>query len=251
MELGGTDQTFNLLMGRDDPDARTGSRRRSVLTMPLLVGTDGAQKMSKSLGNHIGITEPPAEMFGKTMSIPDDAARAWYDLLLGAAPPAGLGPRDAKRALARALVERFHGPAAARRRRPRFERVFVARELPADVEEAGVPAADGVVHLPALIAAVFGGSRSEARRAIAAGRREARRRAGRAGRARRAAERARRRACCRSASGASGACAWRDGPHRACCDSTRGRRADRRPHRGRPRGRAPERRDRRRGRACS
>jgi tyrosyl-tRNA synthetase len=168
VELGGTDQTFNLLMGRAVQTAY-GQRPQSVLTVPLLVGTDGAQKMSKSLGNQIGITEPPADMYGKTLSVPDAVLATWYDLLLGSAPPAGVGPRDAKHALARALVERFHGEAAAAEAAAAFERVFVARELPSDVEEAVVTPANGVVHLPELIASVFGGSRSEARRAIAGG----------------------------------------------------------------------------------
>ena len=107
VELGGTDQTFNLLMGRAIQSAY-GKPQQVVLTMPLLVGTDGVEKMSKSLGNHIGVTDPPAEMYGKTLSIPDAAMPSWYDLLLGSAPPEGVSPRDAKRALARALVTRFH-----------------------------------------------------------------------------------------------------------------------------------------------
>jgi tyrosyl-tRNA synthetase len=168
VELGGTDQTFNLLMGRAIQSAY-GQPPQVVLTMPLLPGTDGVQKMSKSVGNHIGITEPPDQMYGKTLSLPDEALGTWYQLLLGSAPPAGVSPRDAKHALARALVERFHGPEAAHAAAEGFERVFVARELPSDIEEAVVPVSNGAVHLPELIASVFGGSRSEARRAIAAG----------------------------------------------------------------------------------
>ena len=117
VELGGTDQTFNLLMGRAIQSAY-GKPQQVVLTMPLLVGTDGVEKMSKSLGNHIGVTDPPAEMYGKTLSIPDAAMPGWYDLLLGTTPPEGVSPRDAKRALARALVTplpRTRPP----RRRPR------------------------------------------------------------------------------------------------------------------------------------
>src|SRR5215212_3824952 len=108
VELGGTDQTFNLLMGRAVQSAY-GRPQQTVLTVPLLAGTDGVQKMSKSLGNHIGITEPPGDMYGKTLSIPDAALGEWYDLLLGEPVPAGTNPRDAKRALARALVTRYHG----------------------------------------------------------------------------------------------------------------------------------------------
>jgi tyrosyl-tRNA synthetase len=167
VELGGTDQTFNLLMGRGIQTAY-GQPPQAVLTMPLLPGTDGEQKMSKSVGNHIGITEPPSEIYGKTLSLPDAALPAWYDLLLGAQPSIELGPRDAKRALARALVERFHGPEAAAEAEAGFDRVFVSRRLPQEIDEA-VISPNGPVHLPELIAELFGGSRSEARRAIAQG----------------------------------------------------------------------------------
>jgi tyrosyl-tRNA synthetase len=168
VELGGTDQTFNLLMGRSIQSAY-GQPPQIVLTLPLLPGIDGVQKMSKSVGNYIGITEPPAQMYGKTLSLPDSALPRWYELLLGAEPPEGVSPRDAKHALARALVERFHGPEAAQAAAEDFERVFVARELPEDIEEAVVTASNGAVHLPEVIASAFGGSRSEARRAIAGG----------------------------------------------------------------------------------
>ena len=107
VELGGTDQTFNLLMGRSLQSA-FGQEPQVVLTMPLLTGLDGAQKMSKSLGNHIGVTDPPDEMYGRTMRIPDEQIAPWFSLLLGGEPAVDLGPRDAKRALARALVTRFH-----------------------------------------------------------------------------------------------------------------------------------------------
>jgi tyrosyl-tRNA synthetase len=168
IELGGTDQTFNLLMGRAIQSAY-GQTPQLVLTMPLLPGIDGAQKMSKSVGNQIGITEPPDQMYGKTLSVPDAAMPQWYELLLGAEPPEGVSPRDAKHALARALVTRFHGEEAAEAAAAGFERVFVAGGLPEEIEEAVVPASNGAVHLPELIASVFGGSRSEARRAIAGG----------------------------------------------------------------------------------
>ena len=132
VELGGTDQTFNLLMGRAIQSAY-GKPQQVVLTVPLLVGTDGVEKMSKSLGNHIGVTDPPDEMYGKTLSIPDAAMPSWYDLLLGSAPPEGVSPRDAKRALARALVTRFHGEAAAAEAEAAFDRVHIAREVPEDM----------------------------------------------------------------------------------------------------------------------
>jgi tyrosyl-tRNA synthetase len=168
VELGGTDQTFNLLMGRAIQTAY-GQPPQVVLTMPLLPGTDGVQKMSKSFGNHIGITEPPDEMYGKTLSVPDAALGQWYDLLLGRRLPEGESPRDAKRALARALVERFHGADAAVAAEAAFDRVFVSRDLPEEIEEAVVRSSNGVVHLPEVIADAFGGSRSEARRAIEGG----------------------------------------------------------------------------------
>jgi len=168
VELGGTDQTFNLLMGRAIQSAY-GQAQQSILTVPLLAGTDGVQKMSKSLGNHIGITEPPGDMYGKTLSIPDASLGEWYDLLLGSPAPTDLGPRDAKRALARALVTRYHGAEAAAEAEAAFDRIFVAHELPEEIEEATVSADGGQVHLPELIASVFGGSRSEARRHLASG----------------------------------------------------------------------------------
>ena len=168
VELGGTDQTFNLLMGRSIQSAY-GQAPQLVLTMPLLPGVDGVQKMSKSVGNQIGITDPPDQMYGKTLSIPDAALGQYYELLLGVEPPADLSPRDAKHALARALVARFHGEEAAAQAAEGFERVFVKGDLPSEIEEAVVPVSNGAVHLPELIASVFGGSRSDARRAIAGG----------------------------------------------------------------------------------
>jgi tyrosyl-tRNA synthetase len=168
VELGGTDQTFNLLMGRA-VQAAYGQPPQVVLTMPLLTGLDGTLKMSKSFGNQIGITEPAEEMYGKTLSIPDAQLSSWYELLLGRPAPSDVGPRDAKRALAREIVARFHGLEAAAEAEAAFDRVFIAREIPEDVEEASFSVADGTVHLPELIASVFGGSRSEARRALAQG----------------------------------------------------------------------------------
>jgi tyrosyl-tRNA synthetase len=168
VELGGTDQTFNLLMGRA-LQTTYGQKPQVVLTVPLLTGIDGEQKMSKSYGNDIGITEPPGEMYGKTLRIPDTLLDSWYDLLLGARPPEALSPRDQKRALARALVTRLHGPAAAAEAESGFDRVFIAHELPDAIPDAAVTANGGMVHLPEVIATVFGGSRSEARRKLTQG----------------------------------------------------------------------------------
>jgi tyrosyl-tRNA synthetase len=163
VELGGTDQTFNLLMGRAIQSAY-GKPQQVVLTTPLLVGTDGVEKMSKSLGNHIGVTDPPAEMYGKTLSIPDAAMPQWYDLLLGTTPPEGVSPRDAKRALARALVTRFHGEPAAAEGEAAFDRVHIAHEVPDDIPIVYLDTASA--HIPELLANELGMSRSEARRNI-------------------------------------------------------------------------------------
>ena len=168
VELGGTDQKFNLLLGRDIQRAY-GHPEQVALTMPILPGTDGEQRMAKSLGNYIGVTEAPEEIYGKTLSIPDTAMATWYELLLGRPLPAELGPRDAKRALARDLVARFHDEDAAQRAEAHFDRVHVSREVPEDIEEAAFEAADGVAHVPAVLEAVFGMSRSEGRRILAQG----------------------------------------------------------------------------------
>jgi tyrosyl-tRNA synthetase len=170
VELGGTDQKFNLLLGRDVQRAY-GQPEQVALTMPILPGVDGDRKMSKSYGNHIGVSDAPQEMYGKTMRIPDAAMGSWYELLLGEPPPAGLSARDAKHALARRLVERFHGGPAAAEAAAHFERVFVQGDQPEDIAVADVDApADGEpLHLPAVIAEHVGGSRSEARRLIAQG----------------------------------------------------------------------------------
>jgi tyrosyl-tRNA synthetase len=168
VELGGTDQTFNLLLARDIQRA-FGQPEQAVLTMPLLPGVDGVEKMSKSVGNHIGITEPPSEMYGRTLSLPDEAMDTWFSLLAVAHPGAGTSARDAKHALARALVARFHGDADAEAAAAEFERVHVQRSVPEEIGELAFDAVNGLVHLPALIASGFGMSRSEARRMLAQG----------------------------------------------------------------------------------
>ncbi|HXB15034.1 MAG TPA: tyrosine--tRNA ligase [Solirubrobacteraceae bacterium] len=177
VELGGTDQKFNLLLGRDI-QRHYGRPQQAIMTMPILVGTDGHRKMSKSLGNQIGVTDPPGEMFGKTMAIPDEAMEEYYRLLIeprspGGAPGvlgelAGSSARDAKRTLAREIVAWLHSPEEAQRAEEEWDRVFAQRELPLEIEEARLPA-DGSVHVPALIAEEFGISRSEARRLLEQG----------------------------------------------------------------------------------
>ncbi len=179
VELGGTDQKFNLLLGRDIQRAY-GQPEQAILTMPILVGTDGRRKMSKSLGNQIGITDPPEEMYGKVMSIPDEAMAEYRRLLIEPRARAGedgdttglsrdttgLSPRDAKHALARALVAWLHSEAEAQAAERHFDLVVVQGAAPEEVQEASFAAEDGMLHLPGLIAEEFGISRSEARRLI-------------------------------------------------------------------------------------
>jgi len=168
VELGGTDQKFNLLLGRAI-QAAYGVPEQVVMTMPILPGVDGERKMSKSLGNHIGVTDPPEEIYGKILRVPDHALDTYWRLLGGEPSPAGANARDAKRELARRLVAAFHGPPAALEAEQRFDRIHIDHQPPEDVEEAAFGAANGDVHLPALIAELFGGSRSEARRLLAQG----------------------------------------------------------------------------------
>jgi len=125
--------------------------------------------MSKSFDNYIGVTEAPSEMYGKTLSIPDTSLQSWYELLLGSEVPAGLGPRDAKRALARSLVKRFHGADAAVQAEAAFDRQFIRHEQPEDVPSVDWPRGEGQVHVPALLSRAFSISTSEARRSIAQG----------------------------------------------------------------------------------
>jgi tyrosyl-tRNA synthetase len=168
VELGGTDQKFNLLLARDIQRAY-GVEEQVALTMPILPGTDGVRRMGKSLGNYVGVTEPPEEIYGKTMSIPDSVMPEWYALLLDAQVPSDLDPRDAKRALARSLVARFHGADAAAEAERGFDRQFVDREIPQDVPEVAWPAGEDLIHLPALLAKAFSASTSDGRRALAQG----------------------------------------------------------------------------------
>jgi tyrosyl-tRNA synthetase len=169
VELGGTDQKFNLLLGRNIQRAYD-QPEQVIMTLPLLTGTDGERKMSKSYGNHIGVADPPEEIYGRTLSIPDTALPDWYALLMGTAPDPTLGPRDAKRALARALAERFYDADAAQAAEESFDRLHIRHELPDDVPV--VPwrlNGSATVHLPALLAQAFSVSTSEARRGLAQG----------------------------------------------------------------------------------
>jgi tyrosyl-tRNA synthetase len=166
VELGGTDQKFNLLLGRDIQRAY-GQSEQAVMTMPILVGTDGRQKMSKSLGNQIGVTDAPGEMYGKTMSIPDEAMEEYYRLLLHEIQPDQLSPRDAKRALARGIVAWLCSEQDAERAEQEFDRVHIEHAVPETVSDARVRVGeDGTVHLPEAMSEAFGFSRSQARRLI-------------------------------------------------------------------------------------
>jgi tyrosyl-tRNA synthetase len=168
VELGGADQKFNLLLGRDIQRAY-GQAEQVILTVPLLTGTDGERKMSKSYDNYIGVTDSPAEMYGRTLSIPDTSLEDWYSLLLGSAAAVELSPRDAKRALARELVARFHDRAAAAAAEAAFDQVHVRREPPSDMPTVEWPADEPVIHLPGLLARAFDVSTSQARRSLAQG----------------------------------------------------------------------------------
>ncbi len=168
VELGGTDQSFNVLLAREIQKAY-GVEPQSVLTMPILPGIDGVQKMSKSLGNYVGVEDSPPDMFGKLMRVPDDVMPVYYDLLLDEPFDESLAPRDAKRAMALALTARYHGEEAARAAEARFETLHVRRELPDDIEEFAFSPENGQVHLPAVMAEAFGLSRSEARRLLTQG----------------------------------------------------------------------------------
>jgi tyrosyl-tRNA synthetase len=174
VELGGTDQKFNLLFARDIQRAYD-VPEQSIVTMPILPGIDGVRRMSKSLGNYVGVTDPPEEMFGKLMSIPDSALDIYYELLLGEDAPT-TGPMEAKRALGRRIVSRFYNELEAENAEVRFDQVHVAGGIPDDVPEFELETigvlveGDGDrVHLPAVIAAAFDLSSSEARRLISQG----------------------------------------------------------------------------------
>jgi tyrosyl-tRNA synthetase len=183
VELGGTDQKFNLLVARDLQRA-FGQEPQVIMTMPILEGLDGTQKMSKSLGNYIGIDEPPREMFGKVMSIPDELLLRYYELVTPLPPEdieevgrglqtGGLHPREAKVRLGKVLVGLYHSPREAEEAAAEFDRLFRDRKTPSDVppyKPPGELVEDGSAWLVALLAAAGTcASRSEARRLILQG----------------------------------------------------------------------------------
>lgn len=174
VELGGSDQKFNLLMGRALQE-RYGQEPQVVLTLPLLEGTDGLQKMSKSLGNAIGVTEPPEQIYGKVMSIPDALMFRYYELLTdeGLAAVKTMHPMEAKQKLAALLVRQFHGEPAAQAAQKHFNQVFRKRETPEEIKEFKVPASlikEGKLSLIDLLAeSKLAPSRAEAKRLIQQG----------------------------------------------------------------------------------
>ncbi|MET3850263.1 MULTISPECIES: tyrosine--tRNA ligase [unclassified Paenibacillus] len=183
IELGGTDQTFNLMMGRT-LQKEYGAEPQVAITLPLLEGLDGVQKMSKSLGNYIGIDDAPNEMFGKTMSVPDGLMVKYFELatditnedlqILREGLEGGrIHPRDAKMSLAAAFVRMYHGQEAAEAARQHFVTVFQQRALPEDIELRGIPANElqgGAIRLVRLLTLIgFASSNSEARRSIEQG----------------------------------------------------------------------------------
>jgi tyrosyl-tRNA synthetase len=177
VELGGTDQKFNLLSGRN-LQREYHQEPQVVITTPLLEGLDGVQKMSKSYGNYIGIDEPAGEMFGKVMSISDDLMWRWYELLTDLSPPEisnlrseienGKNPRDVKVALAKLIIKDFHSDVDAAAAEDEFNRRFVQKEIPDDIEVRSMPA--GLHNLAQLLADTgLASSKGEARRLIEQG----------------------------------------------------------------------------------
>jgi tyrosyl-tRNA synthetase len=176
IELGGTDQLFNLLIGRDI-QREYGQEPQVIITLPLLEGLDGVQKMSKSLGNYVGIMEPPKEMFGKLMSIPDALMWKYYELLTDLPleeihkmkreiEEGRYHPKEAKKRLARLIVSQYHSEEEALKAEEEFERVFSKRELPTEVETSEIT--EGRVYLPRLLRDLeIVKSSSEAKRLIA------------------------------------------------------------------------------------
>lgn len=179
VELGGTDQLFNLLVGRDlQRDA--GMEPQVALTTPLLEGTDGNKKMSKSLGNYIGVTESPGEMFGKAMSIPDNLMRKYFELATDLATneinqllDASTHPRTAKAALAKAVVRRYHTDKDAEASAAEFDRIFKEHALPDNIPDVQIPGSeltDGKIWIARLIVLCgFASTNSEARRLVQQG----------------------------------------------------------------------------------
>ncbi len=167
VEIGGTEQKFNLLFGRD-VQGSFGKKPQVVMTLPILPGTDGVRKMSKSLGNYVGVTEPASEVFGKLMRVPDEAMPIYWELLLGERLDDTRHPNEAKRDLARRICDRFAGEGTGATAEGRFNQIHRERGIPDDVPTHRLEA-EGEVHLPVVIRETLGLSASEARRLILQG----------------------------------------------------------------------------------
>lgn len=167
VELGGTDQIFNLLVGRQ-LQKNNGQEPQVVMTVPLLVGTDGVKKMSKSYGNYIGINDTPKDIFGKVMSISDELMMQYYELLTAEdlAAVKAMHPMTAKKNLAKILTSRFHGDEAGQKELENFEQVFSKKELPTDLSTLN---ANNQTYVSVILAANFAKSKNEARRLIMQG----------------------------------------------------------------------------------
>ena len=180
VELGGSDQKFNLLVGRDI-QKEFGLEPQAILTMPLLVGTDGKEKMSKSYDNYIGISDSPKDIYGKTLRIPDSLIYSYYELTTDVSNKdlkeikkqfenGSANPRDLKRRLARALVELYHSAELSQKAEEEFDRIFVDKSLPDVVKEFQIKAGNGVKNIAALlVSASLATSNSDARRLIEQG----------------------------------------------------------------------------------
>lgn len=179
VELGGTDQKFNLLVGRDI-QREYGVEPQVILTMPLLVGTDGIEKMSKSYDNYIGISDPPEQIFGRTMSIPDTLIYTYFELatnvsnerlkeIIAALEDSKTNPRDLKRELARTLVTMYYDEAAAIKAQEEFDKIFIKKEIPDEIDEFNIEENKEINILDLLLLVNFAPSKGEAKRLVQQG----------------------------------------------------------------------------------
>ncbi len=179
VELGGTDQKFNLLVGRDI-QREFGLEPQVILTMPLLVGTDGVEKMSKSYDNYIGISDSPQQIYGKTLSIPDNLIYNYFELATDVAndklnevknylSDPHKNPRDLKRELARTLVSMYHSQQAALDAEEEFDKIFIKKEIPDDIEEIFIDNTQEINILDLIVFVKFASSKGEAKRLVQQG----------------------------------------------------------------------------------
>ncbi len=179
VELGGTDQKFNLLVGRDI-QREFGMEPQVILTMPLLLGTDGVEKMSKSLDNYIGISDPPSQIYGRTLSIPDNLIYTYYVLttdvpeeklsqIQSQLNDGSINPRDIKRDLARTLVSMYHNEEAAKNAEEEFDRIFISKGLPDEIPEFNIKEDKEINILELIVLVNFAPSKGEARRLVTQG----------------------------------------------------------------------------------